>query len=150
MRYRTVVGKLATPRQYTSTSIRQRYAATTISESSMKETQAVILTIVAEFKRADIRITKAGVHYMEIAYSSGLSSKNPINSLALWKMVEEEERSNIAVTRWSSTLKDYYLWEWLEHMLKTGIIEAEDVDNLPDPVKLKDAKAGAVGLQKGM
>ncbi|KAF3905004.1 hypothetical protein AA313_de0202656 [Arthrobotrys entomopaga] len=170
---------------------------------SAEETHSAIMTIVAEFKKADMRITKAGIEYLKIAYSSGLSFsdlKSPYNlsdglweethygtaeppddlcyimdawrsdeifyacvdfnvfkirealysRSALFKEVLGQEEAECVRNRYSIgyRLRDRFLWDWLSFMLKAGVIELEDVDNLPQPYKLKDMKAKAEELER--
>ncbi|RVD83734.1 uncharacterized protein DFL_005512 [Arthrobotrys flagrans] len=208
---RSLRGSFIKQRQYISTSAisRQTFTGLTTSKPPANDTHAGISIIVAEFKKADIRITKMGVQFLKIAYASGLSSEDVKDSWTLWgglreevlfgstdspddlygtldddprkspwrsgqpfracmessvfkvwealhsrsdlfrEIIENVENNLIGIYKrtWCPYLRDYPLWEWLKFMLTTGIIEAEDVDNLPEPYKLKDMKAKATELQ---
>ncbi|KAK6356026.1 hypothetical protein TWF718_000399 [Orbilia javanica] len=159
-----------------------------ISNLSVQGAHAAIPIIIAEFKKANIRITKAGAYFLQNTYGAGVSSKDiknylytngsgssvwrsqqtfyaciDFNVFKIWEALysrsdlfkeiidkDEEENEKIGVyrDRWGSRLQDYVLWEWLSHMLTIGIIETADVDNLPEPYKLKGPQRKSDGVAR--
>ncbi|KAK6502442.1 hypothetical protein TWF506_003024 [Arthrobotrys conoides] len=214
IRFRSLPANLTGQRRRPVTVPRRFFTDSAIFNPSVKESHAAVLIIIAEFKKADIRITKKGVHFLKTAYASALSPKDTKNSLVLWsglrrqilygsieppddlyetrhegnesrtsawrsqqtfntcidsnvfkiwealysrsglfkEIIDKDEKENEAIgiyrDRWESHLQGYPLWEWLSHMLTTGIIEAADVDNLPEPYKLKGCQRKSGGAAR--
>ncbi|KAF3174051.1 hypothetical protein TWF751_005191 [Orbilia oligospora] len=84
IQFRPLPANLTGQRRLPVTVSRRFLTDSAISNPSVKESHAAILIIIGEFKKADIRITKKGVHFLQTAYASRLSLENTKDSFVLW------------------------------------------------------------------